>query len=133
MKNLQLTNRIIKILIEEANVVNKQRASVIADQIIQSIAPEVDTLFIPPTHDQCFDYLIKSDKLKSPKTIGQLNNEVEAFLNYYESINWKVGKSRKPMKNWKTALVNWSNRNWNNNQKSSRMDELVKAHMKLNS
>lgn len=39
--------------------------------------------------------------------IGLPNEEVDKFLNYYESNGWRVG--RNPMKSWEHALVNWKN------------------------
>ena len=30
-----------------------------------------------------------------------------AFWNYFESVGWVVGHSRKPMKNWRAAVANW--------------------------
>lgn len=37
----------------------------------------------------------------------------EAFIGFYESNGWKVGKN--PMKNWKAALTTWQKRNGGNN------------------
>jgi len=34
------------------------------------------------------------------------NVNPEKFWNYYESVGWIVGKSRKPMKSWKAAIYN---------------------------
>jgi hypothetical protein len=42
------------------------------------------------------------------------------FFNYYESIGWKVGKN--PMKNWKSAISGWMNRN---KQKASKVDKAL--------
>lgn len=39
--------------------------------------------------------------------IGLAIEEVDKFLNYYESNGWRVG--RNPMKSWQHALVNWKN------------------------
>ena len=34
--------------------------------------------------------------------------DAEAFINFYDSNGWKVGKN--PMKNWRAALVTWEKR-----------------------
>jgi hypothetical protein len=39
--------------------------------------------------------------------IGLPVDEVDKFLNYYESNGWRVG--RNPMKKWEASLVNWKN------------------------
>ena len=38
----------------------------------------------------------------------------EAFIAYYESIGWKVGKN--PMKNWKMAMTTWEKRDKKNEE-----------------
>lgn len=38
---------------------------------------------------------------------GYTNVDAEAFINYYDSVGWKVGKTLKPMKSWKGAVANW--------------------------
>ena len=40
----------------------------------------------------------------------------EQFVDYYESVGWKVGKD-KPMKNWRSAVRNWERRNNGSNTK----------------
>lgn len=34
-------------------------------------------------------------------------DEADRFYDYYESCGWVIGKSRKPMKNWKGAVNTW--------------------------
>lgn len=40
--------------------------------------------------------------------------EAKAFLDYYESVGWVVGRTRKPMKNWRGAVSTWikNRREW---------------------
>lgn len=40
--------------------------------------------------------------------------EAQRFLDYYDSVGWVVGKSRKPMKNWRGAISTWlhNRREW---------------------
>lgn len=37
-------------------------------------------------------------------------SEAEAFIEYYESVGWVVGKNKKPMANWKGAAAGWNKR-----------------------
>lgn len=39
--------------------------------------------------------------------LDQANRIATEFLNYYESVNWKIGKAKKPMASWPHALANW--------------------------
>lgn len=54
--------------------------------------------FIPPTVEEVKAYCQETGKLI----------DAEAFVNYYTSNGWKVG--RNPMKNWKTTVANWRKR-----------------------
>ena len=58
--------------------------------------------FAPPTIDQVKEYI--SEK-------GYAVN-AEAFISYYESVGWKVGKN--PMKDWKAAVRTWAQRDRKN-------------------
>jgi hypothetical protein len=33
--------------------------------------------------------------------------DAQAFIDYYEMIGWKVGATRKPMKDWQAAVRYW--------------------------
>ena len=37
-------------------------------------------------------------------------SEVAAFISYYDSIDWVVGKARVPMTNWRAAMGGWKKR-----------------------
>lgn len=43
--------------------------------------------------------------------------EALRFHSYYESVGWVVGKSRKPMKNWRGAVATWlaNRKEWDEN------------------
>ena len=56
--------------------------------------------FTPPTEEQVFEYMQERDFAHS--------KESEAFVNFYESKGWLVGKSK--MKDWKAAVRNWISR-----------------------
>ncbi len=57
------------------------------------------TKFVKPTFDQLQAYISEN----------ALNVDAGAFLDYYESKGWIVGKN--PMKDWRAAARNWSRRN----------------------
>lgn len=46
------------------------------------------------------------------------NVDAESFINYYESVGWKVGKNK--MKDWKAAIRTWERRD--NTQKKQEVD-----------
>lgn len=48
---------------------------------------------------------------------NERNNKVdpEAFINYYDSVGWKVGKNK--MRDWKAAVRTWERRNNNQNKR----------------
>lgn len=56
--------------------------------------------FTPPTQEQVFEYMQERDFAH--------RKESEAFVNFYESKGWLVGKSK--MKDWKAAVRNWISR-----------------------
>lgn len=39
---------------------------------------------------------------------GYSNVDADAFISYYNSCGWKIGKTLKPMTSWKGAVANWS-------------------------
>jgi hypothetical protein len=52
------------------------------------------------------------------------NVDCETFYHFYESKNWQIGKEK--MKNWKSCIITWENRNKiNNNDRTTahRFDE----------
>ena len=54
--------------------------------------------FKKPTLDQVKDYCIERNN----------NVDAEAFLDFYESKDWKIGKNK--MKDWKAAVRTWERR-----------------------
>lgn len=56
--------------------------------------------FTPPTQEEVFEYMQERDFAH--------RKETEAFVNFYESKGWLVGKSK--MKDWKAAVRNWISR-----------------------
>lgn len=35
------------------------------------------------------------------------SDQAEAFFDYFESVDWVIGKSKKPCRNWRAAARNW--------------------------
>ena len=88
--------------------------------------------FTPPSASEALDYIVENIiKLKDAKSISDIKSDITNFNNYYESVNWVVGK-KKQMTNWKTALVRWLNSDFNKSKKTSQMSESMMAYMKLN-
>ena len=58
--------------------------------------------FIPPTVEEVTDYCIERNNGINP----------EAFIDFYESKGWVVGKS--PMKDWKSAVRTWERNGYSN-------------------
>ncbi len=56
--------------------------------------------FTPPTQEEVFEYMQERDFAH--------RKESEAFVNFYESKGWLVGRSK--MKDWKAAVRNWISR-----------------------
>ena len=64
---------------------------------------EVDSKkFLKPNFEQVRDYCVERKNGIDP----------QRFLDYYESIGWKIGN--KPMKSWQAAIRTWENKNREN-------------------
>lgn len=52
-----------------------------------------------------------NDLIQAFKTVGLetalATAEASKFLDYYETVGWVVGRTRKPMKSWRGALSTW--------------------------
>lgn len=57
--------------------------------------------FTPPTVDELTEYA------NAQHYTGFAPQD---FIDYYDSVGWVVGKSRKPMKDWKAAVRQWQSR-----------------------
>jgi hypothetical protein len=64
--------------------------------------------FIPPSVEEVKEYLL---------SVGS-KVDAEAFVAFYESKDWMIGKNK--MKNWKSAIVTWEKRNGLKREKVSR-------------
>lgn len=52
------------------------------------------------------------------------NVDADRFVDYYESIGWKIGKN--PMKDWKAAVRTWERKNTNDNNNNAQRKGLGK-------
>jgi len=59
--------------------------------------------FIKPTPEEILSYMLEKGLERKVA-----EKESEGFFNYYESINWRVGKSK--MSKWKSSVSGWINR-----------------------
>jgi len=55
----------------------------------------------------------------------QNNIDAEAFVDFYESKGWFVGKNK--MKDWKAAVRTWEQRNFNKPKGTSKLDAQINA------
>ena len=69
--------------------------------------------FKKPTLDDVKDYCIERNN----------NIEAEAFLDFYESKDWKIGKNK--MKDWKAAVRTWERR-------ETKTQSMGKLHSQIN-
>lgn len=72
--------------------------------------------FIPPSLEEARAYFVEK---------GSSEPEAEKFVNHFDSIGWKVGRARTPMKKWKSAANNWieNNREWNQQKNPAKSAE----------
>ena len=56
--------------------------------------------FTPPKHQDVLEYC---------NEMGYTNFDIEAYLDYYSSKGWMVGKTK--MKDWKASVRNWNRNN----------------------
>lgn len=87
----------IDIDIATTKATTKAITNSISKERIESEKPKRER-FTPPTVEEVKAYCQETGKLI----------DAEAFVNYYTSNGWKVG--RNPMKNWKTTVANWRKR-----------------------
>ena len=78
------------------------------DKILDNRDNNKKEKFTPPTVDEVREYCIERGN----------NIDAEAFCDWYESVNWFVGKNK--MKDWRAAVRTWErkDRNQNNNYNS---------------
>lgn len=79
---------------------------------------KVKKVFIPPTVDEVKEYILSKSYSVDPKY----------FVEYYESRNW-INAKGDTVKNWKSTIVTWNNREIKNNPKAKPYQE-VKAKPK---
>jgi len=61
--------------------------------------------FSKPSISQLENYFFDKGMSKSDVT-----QEAEKFINYYSSVDWVIGKDKKPMVSWKGAASGWYSR-----------------------
>lgn len=68
--------------------------------------------FVPPTVDEVKEYL---------DSVGS-KVDAEAFVAFYESKDWMIGKNK--MKSWKAAIVTWEKRNGLDRSQPKRIENI---------
>lgn len=69
------------------------------NSIVESSIDKVPNKFKKPTLDELKDYIEEASLTIDPSQ----------FIDYYESVDWKVGRNK--MKDWKATIRNWERRN----------------------
>jgi len=78
----------------------------------------------------------KKGRFKKP-TIDEVKNycilrknsiDSEAFIDFYESKNWQIGKNK--MKDWKACVRTWERREINSPQSMSKIDKQLNEYLK---
>lgn len=106
---LDTQNRIDKIRLEEISL-DKEK-----DKDKETNKKENKIIFKKPTLEEVKSYCGEK----------QLNIDAEYFLDYYEAVDWKVGKN--PMKDWKATVRNWARNNKNWGSKNSKQPDYTIA------
>ena len=75
-------------------------------------------LFKKPTLDEVKNYCI----------LRKNNIEAEAFIDFYESKDWKIGKNK--MKNWKACVRTWESREAKKPKTMSKLDAQINEWQK---
>ena len=70
------------------------------DNIKERNKKERKVLFSPPTLEDVQKYCLERKN----------NVDPQSFIDYYASVNWKVGKNKKDMEDWKAAVRTWENK-----------------------
>jgi len=68
------------------------------------------------------------DEVKNYCILRNNNIDAEAFIDFYESKNWQIGKNK--MKDWKAAVRTWERRNKNKPQTMSKIDTQLNEYLK---
>ena len=70
----------------------------------------------------------KLDEVKDYCILRKNSIDAEAFMDFYESKDWKIGKNK--MKDWKTAVRTWERREKDKPQTMSKIDAQLNEYLK---
>lgn len=76
------------------------------------------TIFIKPELSEVLDFFSKHDKWSHVH-----HNRIENIYYFYESKGWTIGKSQKPMLDWKKAFIYCFTREKNSNKANSKLEQ----------
>ena len=68
------------------------------------------------------------DEVKNYCILRKNNIEAEAFIDFYESKDWKIGKNK--MKNWKACVRTWESREKDKPKTMSKLDAQINEWQK---
>ena len=122
---------IIKLTDDSLELENELEDLTEQNRLLTVRCQSISSSFVAPSLKNAIDYILLKELMKT-KSVNQISETAELFINYYESVGWVVGKAKKPMKSWAKALNNWCKRDWNKKSGSSaKVHESIKAYMLL--
>ena len=68
------------------------------------------------------------DEVKNYCILRKNSIDSEAFIDFYESKNWQIGKNK--MKDWKACVRTWERREINSPQSMSKIDKQLNEYLK---
>lgn len=101
--------------LEQSNNSNKETIIKKKEEITNVISKKEKPRFVPPTVEEVREYCDSRYSIVDP----------EAFVAFYESKNWMVGKNK--MSNWKSAIITWEKKEQErrNNQQKPKQRNLL--------
>lgn len=101
--------------LEQSNNSNKETIIKKKEEITNVISKKEKPRFVPPTVEEVREYCDSRYSIVDP----------EAFVAFYESKNWMVGKNK--MSSWKSAIVTWEKKEQErrNNQQKPKQRNLL--------
>jgi hypothetical protein len=83
-------------------------------KVKQEVKPKAKG-FKKPSQEEVFDYMIDKGMIQQVA-----KDESESFINYFDSVGWVIGGTKKPMKSWKGAVATWTKKRVERIQKETK-------------
>lgn len=90
--------------VQRAFGLNYANAKIIVDKI-ESLQSKKSKKFSPPSVQDVTAYMTEKHFLRQGSTLP------ERFINHYELCNWKYGKGKHQIKDWRRCVAQWVSSN----------------------